>query len=248
MKPGSKRLPGDTDRFKVLGRTPRNENLLELERRLSDRQNSLLAHRYFQLCRDGELDRVQLIEIVKQLYCFSVFFERLLTLRISRYSSNMDPRILKAARQHLREEIGHAELFQRCLLSNGVSQADMNAVLPRMFTKSLFGYLLATILHENEYVVNVALMQVMEGIGHGFFKATLEVMKSHGMFTTVMQQHSEEDGQHARIGLELADEFDRRTLDDCHRVIEDLYQLMGHVLDEWLALIKEQSDRAAETG
>jgi hypothetical protein len=242
-----KRRPGDTDRFKVVDKFS-GANAQALIRQLTNRQGMLLAHRYFQLCWSGGLSRIQLLEIIKQLYCFSVFFERLLTLRIARYSSGMDPRILKAARQHLREEIGHAELFQRCLLSNGVSQSEMSAVLPRMFTKALFGYLLATVLHENEYVVNVAIMQVMEGIGHSFFKATLEVMKSHDMMTSVMQQHSEDDEEHSRIGLELADEFDGETMAHCHRVVDDLYDLMRHVLDEWLGLVLYEELEHPETG
>src|SRR5580765_3965243 len=49
---------------------------------------SIGRHRYFELCRSREIGRAQLMEIIGQLYCFSVFFERLLTLRIAYYSSN----------------------------------------------------------------------------------------------------------------------------------------------------------------
>jgi hypothetical protein len=231
--------------LKAVTDSPGSANALEIESHLAARREALLEHRYFRLCRTGELGRAQLIDVVKQLYCFSVFFERLLTLRIGRYTSDMDGRVLKAARQHLREEIGHAELFQRCLIGNGVSQAEMTAVMPKMFTKALFGYLLATVLHENEYVANVAIMQVMEGIGLSFFRATLGVMRAHRMLTTVMQRHSEDDEEHSKIGLELAGDFDRATMFGCHQVIDDLYRLMGHVLDEWLTPVEGGFQRAA---
>ena len=61
-----------------------------------------------------------MLEVVKQLYCFSVFFERLLTRRITEYSSRGDQHLLQMAREHLREEIGHAELFRDCLVNNGI--------------------------------------------------------------------------------------------------------------------------------
>src|SRR6188768_2107236 len=41
----------------------------------------------FVRCQTGELGLNQTLEIVKQLYCFSVFFERLLTRRITEDSS-----------------------------------------------------------------------------------------------------------------------------------------------------------------
>ena len=248
MKVNHRRRRPGARRLKSVSEHLRGPNIIALERHLASWQQQLLSHRYFEHCRAGNIERGQLIEIIKQLYCFSVFFERLLTMRISRYSSQMDERILEAAREHLREEIGHAELFQICLLENGVSPEDTNAAMPRMFTKALFGYLVATVMHENEYVTNVAMMQVMEGIGLAFFQATLELMKRHQLMSAVMQQHTEDDQEHWSIGLELADEFDPETMADCHRVIDDLYRLMGHVLDEWLALCQQDVERVAETG
>ncbi len=247
MKTKNRRRPA-ARRLKSVSERSRGPNVLAIERHLAICQQQLLIHRYFGLCRSGVMDRAQLIEIVKQLYCFSIFFERVLTMRIARFSSQMDERILESARQHLREEIGHAELFQLCLLDNGVSPEDMTAIIPRMFTKALFGYLTATVMHENEYVANVAMMQVMEGIGLAFFQATLEVMQRHQLVSGVMQRHTQDDEGHWKIGLELADEFDDQTMDDCHRVIDDLYRLMGHVLDEWLAVFQQDVERIAETG
>jgi len=79
----------------------------------------LLQHNYFERCRKGDIGREQLLTIVEQLYCFSVFFERILTRRITHYSSTMRYDVLKLARNHLKEEVGHAELFRMCLLANG---------------------------------------------------------------------------------------------------------------------------------
>jgi hypothetical protein len=205
-----------------------------LRRYLADKNGILLKHRYFDLCRTRSLSRAEVIEIVKQLYCFSVFFERLLTGRIAFYSSRSDQSILRMARRHLREEFGHAELFLQCLLANGLSAVEAANVTPRMFTKSLFGYLLATVLHENEYVTNVAIMQVMESIGLHFFRATLPVLEARSMLADALRKHTEDDEEHAQFGIELAAGFDDQTAADCRRVIDDLYRLMGHVLDEWL--------------
>jgi hypothetical protein len=103
-----------------------------------------------------------------------------------------------------------------------------------MFTKAMFGYLTVTILHENEYVSNVAIMQVMESIGYHFFAATLKVMQAQNMLADPMVQHTEDDEEHADWGLELARDFDSETMADCRRVVDDLYRLMSFVLDEWL--------------
>ena len=218
-----------------IGRAAKNK-IVSLRRFIESKNEALLSHRYFRLCRSREIGRQQMLEIVKQLYCFSVFFERLLTRRIAEYRTGMDPRVIAIARKHLREEIGHAELFFRCLAENGV-EADALAVLtPKMFTTALFGYLTATIQHENEYVTNVAIMQVMEGIGFHFFSATLEQMQAHGMMADAMQAHSDDDEEHAHWGIELAAQFDERTMLGCERVVSDIYRLMGFVLDEWLGL------------
>lgn len=210
---------------------------VELLRKLIAAKNEELgAHRYFKICRSGDLSREQVVEIVKQLYCFSVFFERLLTRRITEYSSRSDQRLLNMAREHLREEIGHAELFRECLVSNGVASEEVGRVNPKMFTKAMFGYLVATIQHENEYVANVAIMQVMESIGFLFFSETLQVMEAHSLSAQALAHHTEADERHPEMGWEFVPAFDDRTMADCIRVVEDLYRLMGFMLDEWLGL------------
>lgn len=210
-------------------------NAAELERLIASKNESLLEHPYFRRCRTGQISRAQLLEIVKQLYCFSVFFERLLARRIAEYSSARDPRVIALARGHMREEIGHAQMFRDCLLGNGVSASEVGDIAPRMFTKAMFGYLTVTLQHENEYVSNVAIMQVMESIGLHFFSETLKVMRAHDMIAEALLRHAEDDDGHSRLGLELAECFDGRTMSDSRRVIDDLYRLMGFVLDEWLA-------------
>jgi hypothetical protein len=209
--------------------------IAQLKRLVASETETLLAHRYFQLCQRRAITREQAIEIVKQLYCFSVFFERIITRRISRYSSAMDRRLLRVARGHLREELGHPDLFHECLHRNGMSVADIEGVTPKMFTKALFGYLLATLEYENEYVTNVAILQVMENIAFHFFRATLPVMEGHALTSTAFREHSEDDEAHATLGLELAASFDAVTMVDCRRIVEDLHRLMGFVLDEWLS-------------
>ena len=96
---------------------------------------------------------------------------------------------MKLARRHLRDELGHVQLFAECLKVNGVAQKDLAGLRPKTFTKAVFGYLLATIQHENEYVANVAIMQVMESIGVHFFSATLDAMRQHGMAADAIAQH-----------------------------------------------------------
>jgi hypothetical protein len=229
------------------GRAAKAKNKETSLRQFIEAKNDvLLSHLYFRLCRSKEIGRKQMLEIVKQLYCFSVFFERLLTRRIAEYKSGMDPRVIAIARRHLREEIGHAELFFRCLEKNGVESDALAGLTPKMFTTALFGYLTATIQNENEYVTNVAIMQVMEGIGYHFFSATLEVMQAHGMMADAMQAHSEDDEDHAHWGMELVANFDERTMIDSQRVIADIYRLMGFVLDEWLGLPNHSASAASE--
>lgn len=194
----------------------------------------LLGHRYFKLCERGAISREAMIEIVKQLYCFSVFFERILTRRIAEFSSGLDERVIDMARDHLREEIGHAAMFQECLIENGFPASEIADLTPKMFTKAMFGYLLATVQHENEYVTNVAIMQVMESIGFHFFRSTLDVMKRHGMTSAAFEAHSEADEDHRFLGIDLVASFDARTLAASLRIVDDIYRLMGYVLDEWL--------------
>jgi len=207
---------------------------LEIERLIATKNEALLAHRYFRMCARGEISREQILDIVRQLYCFSVFFERLLARRIAEYSSARDPKVISLARRHMREEIGHAGMFRDCLLSNGVAAEDIERIAPRLFTKAMFGYLTVTILHENEYVSNVAIMQVMESIGFHFFSATLSVMQAHGMLASALSQHADDDAEHASLGLEFAEQFDTCTMADCRRVIDDLYRLMESMLEDWL--------------
>src|SRR6185295_18238783 len=171
-------------------------------------------------------------EIVKQLFCFSVFFERILTRRIAEFSSAKDDRVVQMARGHLREEIGHANMFQQCLVDNGVPAEEIPLLSPKMFTKAMFGYLLATVQHENEYVTNVAIMQVMESIGYLFFSRTLVAMDAHKLSANALVQHTEADEHHPEMGWDFVPSFDEATMSDCRRVIEDLYRLMGFTLDE----------------
>ena len=220
-------------------------NLREL---IASKNQVLLDHRYFRLCQTGALEREQMLELVKQLYCFSVFFERLLTRRITEYSSSGDPRLLQMAREHLKEEIGHAELFRECLENNGISTDEVFAIEPKMFTKAMFGYLVATIQHENEYVTNVAIMQVMESIGFLFFSNTLRAMAAHNLSAEALVHHTEADEQHPEMGWEFVPSFDDDTMADCRRVVEDLYRLMGFMLDEWLGLMPTAAGSTTSAG
>jgi hypothetical protein len=213
---------------------PRWRKANALRREVTVRTEALQRHRYFELCRSKHISRPQMMEIIEQLYCFSVFFERLLTLRVARYTSNMDHRVLSMARSHLREEFGHAGLFLQCLVENGMSQEDARRIQPKMFTRALYGYLTSVINHENEYVANVAIMQAMESLGYLFFTATLPVMRHHKMASVAMEQHSADDEEHSKLGIEFAEEFDDETLTRSLATIADLYRLMGFVLDEWL--------------
>lgn len=212
-----------------------SERVTLIRQLLAENDAALLRHPYFALCEREELGRAKLLEVIKQMYCFSVFFERILTRRIARYSSDMDVNIADISREHLRSEIGHAALFRQCLLSNGVSPAEMDQVTPKMFTKAMFGYLVATIDHENEYVSNVAIMQVMETIGYHVFRATLHVLSTHGMIAQAFIDHADADEEHRHLGLELAAGFDGPTMQASTRIIGDLYRLMDFMLTEFLA-------------
>jgi thiaminase len=223
-------------RLKVSGKSYANENVRALRGLIESKNQTLVEHRYFRLCQAGELGREQMLEVVKQLYCFSVFFERLLTRRITEYSSRGDQQLLQMAREHLREEIGHSELFRECLVNNGILTDDVSEIEPKMFTKALFGYLVATIQHENEYVTNVAIMQVMESIGFLFFSRTLQAMDAHKLSANALVQHTEADEHHPEMGWDFVPSFDKNTMAACHRVVEDVYRLMGFTLDEWLGL------------
>src|SRR6478609_7354877 len=112
---------------------------------IKTKNDALMQHRYFQLCRTNGISRSGTLELMKQLYCFSVFYERLLAKRIVTHHSKRDDRVLAIARHHLREEVGHPELFREALRANGVSESELETLSPRMFTKALFGYLSATV-------------------------------------------------------------------------------------------------------
>jgi hypothetical protein len=127
-------------------------------------------------------------------------------------------------------------MFADTLIGNGATSAELERLEPAMFTKALFGYLTVTIQHENEYVSNVAIMQVMESIGYHFFTATLGAMRNHEMLADAMVEHSEADEHHSELGMDLIAELDSRTMRDCRRVIEDVFRLMGYVLNEWLGM------------
>jgi pyrroloquinoline quinone (PQQ) biosynthesis protein C len=219
-----------------------DDNCLDVRGLIEQKNRELLEHRYFRMCRTRALDQARMLDVVKQLYCFSVYFERILARRISEYSSGKNPEILAIARAHMREEIGHAELFRECLEANGISRAEVYSLEPAMFTKAMFGYLTVTIQHENEYVSNVVIMQVMESIGYHFFSETLRVMQAHSMVAQAMLQHSEDDMEHANLGAHLIGNFDESTARDCRRTIDDIYRLMPLVFDEWLGL--NQNDEA----
>jgi hypothetical protein len=208
--------------------------VLALRRTIDAKNELLLGHRYFRLCETHQISRPQAIEMLKQAYCFLVFLERLLTRRIAGYSSATDERIIGIARKHLRDEIGHAELLRDCLKANAVTPSELFGLAPKMFTKAMFGYLTATILHENEYVSNVAIMQVMESIGYHVLAATREIMRHHRLSTQPAEQHAVSLQNRAHLGIELAADFDELTMLASRRVIDDLYRLMGFVLDEWL--------------
>jgi len=227
--------------------THTDDKVRALRELIETKNQGLLAHRYFRLCESGELGREQLLDVVKQLYCFSVFFERLLTRRITEYSSRANPQLLQMAREHLREEIGHAELFRDCLVNNGFSAEAIVEIEPQMFTKAMFGYLVATIQHENEYVTNVAIMQVMESIGYLFFSRTLGAMDAHKLSANALVQHTEADEHHPEMGWDFVPSFDDDTMADCRRVVADLYRLMGFTLDEWLGLAPTASGTAGVT-
>jgi hypothetical protein len=77
-------------------------------------------------------------------------------------------------------------------------------------------------------------MQVMESIGYHFFRSTLDVMKRHGMMSEAFAAHSEADEDHRFLGSDLVGSFDAQTLAASLRIIDDIYRLMGYVLDEWL--------------
>jgi len=211
------------------------EPRLDLRQYIDRKNDALLSHRYFVLCASHKLNRQDAVEILKQLYCFSIFYERLMMRRVAQFSTRMDHRVLEMARAHLREELGHSELFRQCLVANGVASKALAQVVPKMFTKALFGYLLATLQHENEYVGNVAILQVMESIGLHFFRATVVLMRRYSMPVDAIEQHAIADEWHASMGMDMGNDFDEATATDCRRVIDDLYRLMDFVLDEWIS-------------
>jgi hypothetical protein len=215
-------------------RTAGLQGVEAIRREVAAATETIGRHRYFELCRSKQISRPQLMEIIQQLYCFSVFFERLLTLRIARYTSNMDGRVLTMARKHLLEEFGHASLFFKCLAENGMPVDEIHQIKPKMFTRAMYGYLEAIITHENEFVANVAIMQAMESLGFQFFSATLPVLEHHKMMADAMVAHSEDDAEHSKLGLEFAEGFDDATLSTSVATIREVYRLMGFVLDEWL--------------
>jgi hypothetical protein len=228
-------MADDSRESQRVPKQPVGDAKVEIVQQLIARKNrELLDHRYFGMCRSRLIDRERMIEVIKHLYCFSVYFERILARRITEYSSAKDPGILALARAHMREEIGHAELFRRCLELNGVSHAEIHRLEPATFTKAMFGYLTVTIQYESEYVSNVVIMQVMESIGYHFFTATLKLMQSHALAADAMVQHSEDDLEHANLGLEFISSFNPATMRDCCRTIDDVYRLMPLVFDEWL--------------
>ena len=214
--------------------------LASIEQQIALENEKLLSHPYFHLCRTKAIRRDHLLGVVKQMYGFSMLFERLLTRRIAESSSDTDERVLSVARRHLREEFGHPDLFYDCLRSNGLAKDELARASPNTFLRALFGYLLATIQHENEYVGNVAIMQVMETIGFHVFGATLALMQEYELVSTALKQHTEDDEAHSRLGLEFIPSFDEQTMSTCRRVIGDVYRIMHLVLDDFVALGKKR--------
>jgi len=214
--------------------------LTSIQHQLALENEKLLRHPFFELCRTEAIGRDRLLGIVTQMYGFSVLFERLLTRRIAESSSGTDEKVLRVARQHLREEFGHPDLFRECLRLNGLSDDELRLASPNTFLRALFGYLLATIQYDNEYVGNVAIMQVMETIGFHVFGATLGLMQKYDMVSTALKQHTEDDESHSQMGLELIPSFDDRTMSASERVIKDIYHLMSFVLDDFVTLGKQR--------
>ena len=223
-------IPATTDHSVAV----KTQNLQTIQLFLDQQMNLLLDHPYFKTCQRGDISKPQMVQIMKNLYGFSVYFERILTRRISHYNSRMDHELLLIAKKHLREEIGHADMFRDSLLSNGVSATEIRDIEPTRYTKAIFGYLLATIEYENEYVTNIAVIQVLELIGYHFFTTTLEVMKKNGFSSSAFQAHSDDDTTHSLLGLEHCAAMDEVSLKDCKRVILDLFGLFHDMLSEWL--------------
>jgi hypothetical protein len=200
------------------------------------RMDELFATRYFQLCKAGDLTRDQLMGTIEQLYCFSIFFERILTRRMAKFDSSSNPTLVRLARKHLKEEIGHVDMFLKCLLKNGYTNERMLEVRPKTHTKALFGYLLATVEYEHEVVSNIAIIQVMELIGMHFFDATLAVMQQHRLEASAIELHAEDDKTHSGQGIDLCRTLTREGLGDSLRVINDLFRLMTMALDDWIGV------------
>jgi hypothetical protein len=205
-----------------------------IKKRLDSRMATLQQHSYFQRCHSGTLTAPQLLAVAEQLFCFSVYFERLLTRRLSRLSSQTHATILEISRQHLAEEIGHAKIFRGYLLSHGHTAAQVDALAPKTYTRALFGYLLATLEYENEFVANIAIVQVMELIALNFFTATRIAINKVGLGDGPFELHSVADDGHAELGLDLCGSFNAQTLRASETAIDDLFVLMPHVFEEWL--------------
>lgn len=212
--------------------------------RVNRRMDELAGCRYFRLCRSGALTHAQLVRVLEQLYCFSTLFERILTRRLGALTSRSPEGLVLLARRHLREELGHVELFRRSLLRNGRTTEQIKQLAPSAHTKALFGYLLATLEYEHELVTNVAIMQVMELIGLHFFECSFSAMEQLGVEASALAAHAEDDRSHSRQGFDLCSAMDRQTLADAMRVIDDLFRLMAFVLEDWITLVDPARDEA----
>jgi hypothetical protein len=201
---------------------------------INNKMTVMLRHRYFWACRSCAITREQLLSVLKQLYCFSIYYERLLTMRVSRYSSTMNREILEAARDHLKEEMGHADLLTHCILNNGVQPEELQHIAPKAFTKAVFGYLMVTVEYENEFVTNIAIMQVMETIGMYFYEATLQAMQAHGFECSAFKKHADDGVENSTMGMELYAYLDEQSMSDGKRIIDDLFHMMRFMLDEWM--------------
>ena len=69
----------------------------------------------------------------------------------------MDPRVIQMARDHMREEIGHAQMFADSAARERHNECRGRQARAGDVYQGLFGYLTVTIQYENEFVSNVAI-------------------------------------------------------------------------------------------
>jgi hypothetical protein len=239
----TKRLDSTLNLFRIEWTDSPNgdpKKIIAIRDLINDKMGILLRHRYFWACRSGSLSREKLLEIMKQFYCFSILYERLLTRRISGYSSNMNRDLLRVAREHMKKEVGRVDLFAQSLLDNGIPPEELQNIVPGTFTRAIFGYLMTTLEYENEFVSNIAIIQVMETIGMYFFEATHYAMQVQGLQCAALESHADSKVEHSNLGMESFAFLDDQSMMDGKQVIEDLFRLMKFMLDEWMDTQQER--------